>query len=63
MDAETNRQSRQDHEDGLHESSLIRNKKLRGPNESFYDAVRQGEASNPECSAMIAEILKKTSRS
>ena len=62
IETEANRQTGQDCDDGLY-PSLIHNKKLRGADESFYDAVRQGEASDPKCSAMIAEVLKKTSRS
>jgi hypothetical protein len=44
--------------------SPILNHKLRGENESFADAVRQGEAAQDEQSrARIVAMLKKASRS
>ena len=63
IEVETNRQTGQDHEDSLY-PSLIHNKRLRGPDETFVDAMRQGEAAMDEKTrAMINDMLKKASRS
>jgi hypothetical protein len=44
-----------------HGASPIYNHKLRGENESFWDAMDQGRAArSKECSVMIAAMLKKT---
>lgn len=62
-EVEINRHAGQDQMNDLYGSRLIHNKKLRGPNESFTDAMRQGEAAlNEVSSAMITEMLKEASR-
>jgi hypothetical protein len=61
---ENERQAKRGHEDGQREVSPINNCRLRGPNESFADAVRQGEAAQDEQSrANIVAMLRRASRS
>ena len=58
------KQDGQGHVDALPKEPKIFNHKLRGDNESFADAVRQGEAAQDEQSrARIVAMLKKASRS
>jgi hypothetical protein len=60
---ENNPQAKIDTEDCLPRESPILNHRLRGPNESFWDAMNQGRAAKgAECSAMIASTIKKTDR-
>jgi hypothetical protein len=57
---ESNRQAGQDREDALPRESPVLNHRLRGENESFWDAMDQGRAAkSKECSAMIAAMLPK----
>jgi len=61
---EPNNLATDDQGNASREPSLIHNCKLRGPNESFADAVRQGEAAQDEESRnRIVAMLKKASRS
>jgi hypothetical protein len=57
---ESNRQAGQDREDGLSRESPVLNHRLRGENESFWDAMDQGRAAKSKvCSDMIAAMLPK----
>jgi hypothetical protein len=58
---ESNRQAGQDREDGLSKESPVLNHRLRGDNESFWDAMNQGRAAKSKvCSDIIAATLQKT---
>jgi hypothetical protein len=57
---ESSRQAGQDREDAPPKESPVLNHRLRGENESFWDAMDQGRAArSKECSAMIAATLQK----
>jgi hypothetical protein len=59
---ESSLQTGQERENNPTKKSLIQNHVLRGPTESFWDAMEQGRtAKGAECRAMIADILKKPS--
>jgi len=63
-EVETSKQAAKDAEGGQRVASPIFNHKLRGPGESFADAMRQGGAAMDEkTKAMIADTLKKTNKS
>jgi hypothetical protein len=57
---EGNIRAGEDRGDALSRESPILNHRLRGENESFWDAMDQGRAAkSKECSAMIAATLQK----